>query len=237
MQAAIGLSLSVRALLGSAHPVFLTPNVNRGGTPADRLAWANVFQRTFLLLTIALVPPLLLFSGLAVRVLYSPAFSPGAQFAVFFIVAEVITLISGTYQSLILAFDHMVYHVVQNVAAQLLMVTTSLLLIPKIGIAGAGIGALTAPTFLYVTTLAFLHWRHGLQLPAGVRRLGLFTVVALVAAGVVGSLWGSFGLVAIAAKGALFVLIVAAGSVFLTADERSRLMSFIALRRAARVAA
>src|SRR5678816_75446 len=32
MQAAIGLSLSVRTLLGSAHPVFLTPHVNRGGT-------------------------------------------------------------------------------------------------------------------------------------------------------------------------------------------------------------
>lgn len=229
MQAAIGLSLSVRALLGSAHPVFLTPNVNRGGAPADRLAWANVFQRTFLLLTIALVPPLLLFSGLAVRLLYSPAFSPGAQFAVFFIVAEVITLISGTYQALILAFDHMVYHVAQNVAAQLLMVTTSLLLIPRIGIAGAGIGALTAPVFLYATTLAFLHWRHGLQLPRDVARLGVFTVVALVAAGVVGSLWGSFGLVAIAAKGALFVLIVAAGSVFMTSDERRRLLSLVPL--------
>jgi hypothetical protein len=37
MQAAMGVSLSVRAVLGSAHSVFLTPNVNRGGAPEQRM--------------------------------------------------------------------------------------------------------------------------------------------------------------------------------------------------------
>ena len=237
MQAAIGLSLSVRALLGSAHPVFLTPNVNRGGAPVDRLAWANVFQRTFCLLTVALVPPLLLFSGLAVRVLYSPAFAPGAAFAAYFVLAEVINLISGTYQALILAFDHMVFHVLQNVTAQLIMVGTALMLIPRLGIAGAGIGALTAPVFLYGTTLLFLRHRHGLHLPAGVSRLGAFTIVALATAGIVGAAWPSFGPAAFAGKLAVYGAIVAGGSLFLLADERQRLIAFLPFRRRAADAA
>ena len=50
MQAAIGISLSVRAVLGTAHGVFLTPNVNRGGSAAERMVWANNFQMIFCLL-------------------------------------------------------------------------------------------------------------------------------------------------------------------------------------------
>lgn len=233
MQAAIGLSLSVRALLGSAHPVFLTPNVNRGGAPADRLAWANGFQRTFCLLTVALVPPLLLFSAFAVRVLYSPAFSPGARFAVYFVVAEVITLIGGTYQSLILALDHMVYHVVQNVAAQLLMVTTAIVLIPRLGIAGAGIATMSAPIFIYVTTLAFLHWRHRLRLPTDMSRLGIFTALALAATGALGAVWPGMSLGVVAAKLGVYGVVLAVGAGFLADDDRRRLVALLRVRRGA----
>jgi len=94
MQAAIGISLSVRAVMGTAHSVFLTPNVNRGGPPIDRMQWANRFQLLFCLLAGLAVPPLLLFPTIAVRMLYSDAFAPGAMFVMLFVLTEVLTLIS-----------------------------------------------------------------------------------------------------------------------------------------------
>lgn len=230
MQAAVGLSLSVRALLGSAHPVFLTPNVNRGGTPSDRLDWANAFQRTFLLLTVLLVPPLLMFSNVAVNLLYSHAFAPGARFAVFFVLAEVVTLISGTYQALILAFDHMVFHVVQNTMAQVLLATVALLLIPTIGIAGAGLGVLAAPLFLYVTTLIFLHRRHGLRLPRAIARLGLYTIASLAVAGVLGTFMPGLVLGQAALKVVVYGAMLAVAATFLTPGERQRLRGLVMSR-------
>ncbi len=65
MQAAIGIGLSVRAVLGSAHPVFLTPNVNTGGTPEQRMTWANDFQMLFCLLAGLAVPPIFLTASAA----------------------------------------------------------------------------------------------------------------------------------------------------------------------------
>lgn len=233
MQAAVGLSLSVRALLGSAHPVFLTPNVNRGGTPSDRLEWANAFQRTFLLLTIVLVPPLLMFSNVAVNLLYSHAFAPGARFAVFFVLAEVVTLISGTYQALILAFDHMVFHVIQNTIAQVLLATIALVLIPTIGIAGAGLGVLAAPLFLYVTTLVFLHRRHGLRLPRAIARLGFYTIVALAVAGAFGTFMPGFVISQAVLKVVVYGVTVAVAATFLTPAERQGLRGLVTSRRSA----
>ena len=64
--------------------------VGRGGTPEDRMAWANRYQAAFCLLAGLAVPPILLFPGLVVRLLYSSDFLPGAAFvAVFDLVANV----------------------------------------------------------------------------------------------------------------------------------------------------
>jgi O-antigen/teichoic acid export membrane protein len=230
MVAAIGLSLSVRTLLGSAHPVFLTPNVNRGGTPAERLVWANAFQRTFLLLTLGLVPPLLLFSGLAVNILYSAEFAPGARFAVFFILAEVVNLIAGTYGALVIAFDHFAFNLVQNVTAQLILAGVALALIPRLGIAGAGLGTLAAPVFLLVTGTLFLWRRHGLRVPASIGVLAATVVVCLAVAGAVGSVWQELTITSVAAKLALYAAILAVGAWFLKPNEWARLRS-LALRR------
>jgi len=231
MVAAIGLSLSVRTLLGSAHPVFLTPNVNRGGTPEERLVWANAFQRTFLLLTLAVVPPLLLFSGLAVNILYSTEFAPGARFAVFFILAEVINLIAGTYGALVIAFDHFTFNLVQNITAQVILAGVALTLIPRLGIAGAGLGSLAAPLFLLVSSTLFLRRRHGLRVPASIGILAITVVVLLAVAGAIGSVWQELSITSVAAKVALYAAILGVGAWFLEPNEWARLRSLATLRR------
>src|SRR6185295_10896034 len=108
------------------------------------------------LLFVLVLPPLLLFADLALRALYSSQFVSASSFVALFIAAEVLTLLSGTYQALIIAADRMVFHVLQNLAAQALLVATVTIALPRLGLAGAGLAALTAPVFLYATTVIFL---------------------------------------------------------------------------------
>ena len=120
------------------------------------MAWANEFQRVTALLFVVALPPLLLFADIALRVLYSSRFLGASSFVGLFVAAEVVTLLSGTYQSLIIAGDRMLFHVIQNLAAQALLVATVATAMPRVGLAGAGLATLAAPLFLYATTLIFL---------------------------------------------------------------------------------
>src|SRR5258708_25882810 len=115
MQAAIGIGLAVRGVLGSAHPAFLTPNVNREGGPADRFAWANAFQATFCFLAGVALPPLLLFPQIAVRLLYSKAFQSGAAFVPVFVLTDCAILLTCTYLTFVIPLDELGFHVAQNV--------------------------------------------------------------------------------------------------------------------------
>ncbi len=187
LQGAIGISLSVRTILGAAHAIFLTPNVNRKADSVSRMSWANEFQRTTGLLFALTLPPLLLFSDIALRLLYAPSFRSASEFVPFFVAAEVVTMLSGTYQSLIIADDRMGFHVLQNLAAQALLAGVATVAIPAMGLNGAGLAVLTAPIFMFITTLAFLRRQFGVSISHGAARTSFLAVAILVVAGTIGS--------------------------------------------------
>ena len=221
MQAAIGISLSVRAVLGSAHAVFLTPNVNRGGSVEERMQWANRFQATLCLIAGLSVPPLLLFPTLVVHLLYSSAFLPGAAFVMLFVLAEIVGLLSGTYQTLVVAFGHMRFHVLSNLVAQLLVVAVGYQLVGPFGILGAGLAALVAPVFLLVATSLFLNRRHGLRMPRRlVARCG-WLLTGLVAAGLTGVFFAGPLWESLLYKAAIY-LVFAGVLAFLLADHERK---------------
>ena len=222
MQAAIGISLAVRAVLGSAHAVFLTPNVNRGGSPEERMEWADRFQTTLCLLAGLSVPPLLLFPGIAVHVLYSSAFSPGATFVMLFVLAEVVGLLSGTYQSLVVALDRMPVHVANNLVAQLLVMVAAYELVGPFGILGAGLAVLAAPIFMYVATMTFLHRSHGLRMPRNVVARSAWLLLSLVVTGLMGMSSREPTWEWLLIKGLAYLLICAGFAALLTGHERAR---------------
>lgn len=187
VQSAIGLSLIVRTFLGTSHAVLLTPHVNSAELPHDRMRWANDFQRTTVVLLVMALPPLLLFSDLGLRLFYSAKFAPAASFVALFIAAETVTLLSGTYQALILAADRLVFHVVQNLLAQGLLVGIAAVALPRLGLAGAGLATLAAPVFLFVTTVAFLRYGQGLKVSPEATIMAAITVAVLVVCGIAGS--------------------------------------------------
>jgi O-antigen/teichoic acid export membrane protein len=218
MQAAIGISLAVRGVLGSAHPVFLTPHLNRGGTGEERMRWATDYQKTLCFLIGVVLPPLLLFPDLAVRVLYSAEFLPGAQFVVLFVVAEILTLFAGTYQGVVLALNRLGYHVTQNLLAQVVMIVVGALTIRRFGIAGAALAAIATQFFLYVSTSIFLH-AIGLRIPKRIALLTLYVVAMLAATGIVGQMPTTFAWGNLLVRGGAYLASVAGLAAFLTRHD------------------
>lgn len=222
MQAAIGISLSVRAVLGSAHAVYLTPNVNRGGSLEERMEWANRFQATLCLLAGLSVPALLLFPGIAVHILYSSEFLPGATFVMLFVLAEVVGLLSGTYQSLVVALNRMRFHVASNLFAQLLVVIGAYLMVEPFGILGAGLAILIAPVFLYAATMGFLNRSYGLRMPGAVVARSGWLLASLVATGLTGALYPGTFWESVPFKAGVYFVVICGFALLLTSPERER---------------
>jgi hypothetical protein len=219
MQAAVGISLSVRALLGSAHALFLTPNVNRRDDFEERMRWAVGFQRSFCFLVAVGLPPLLLFPQVAVSLLYSDAFVPGARFVVFFVTMEVVTLLAGTYGALVVAGDHIAFHVLENVTAQAIVIGIASWLIPELGIAGAALAGIAAQLFLYGATTLFLRLKRGLRIPIRSTALTVFAVLALTTTGALGALNPAHDLRTLFIKALAYAALTCILSLFLTREE------------------
>jgi O-antigen/teichoic acid export membrane protein len=186
---AIGIGLSVRTLLGASHAIFLTPNVNRQADSAERMAWANEFQRHIIVIFIATLPPILLFSDVELAVLYSPRFMAAAPFVALFVSAEVITLLSGTYQALILADNRLRFHAGQNIIAQILIVAIAALTIPRLGLAGAGFAVMAAPVFMFGSTIWYLRRQFRVRPSPEATHMCWLALVMLLVCGAIGSMF------------------------------------------------
>jgi O-antigen/teichoic acid export membrane protein len=223
MQAALGVGLSVRSALGAAHAFYLTPNVNRGGTPADRMGWADRYQLVFCLIAGLVVPPLVLFPQVVVYLLYAPSFVPGAPFVVLFVLCELLYLVSGTYQSLVIALDRMRFHFVSNLVAQLAVVACASQLIGALGILGVGLAVLLAPIILLVSTTVFLRRAYGLRLPREVVMRSGWLVLSVGCAGAAGAFLDLASPASLAAKGFIYSVGVLGFAWLLTGDEHARI--------------
>ncbi|MEO8483476.1 MAG: hypothetical protein ABI634_14785 [Acidobacteriota bacterium] len=224
LQAAVGISLTVRTLLGTAHALFLTPQVNRQGDPAARMAWANEFQRVTALLFVLTLPPLLLFADVAVRILYSGKFVGASAFVALFVAAEVVTLLSGTYQALIIASDRMLFHVLQNLAAQALLIGIVTVALPRVGLVGAGLAALAAPLFLYATTLIFLRRAYNVRVSREAAWMALLASTILAVCGAIGARYTGLAPALLGGKLLACVATWTVAFLLMPVDDRARLV-------------
>lgn len=227
MQAAMGISLAVRGVLGSAHPVYLTPQLNKGGTWPERMQWAARFQNTWCMIVGVLVPPLLLMANLAIVVLYAPTFLPATPFVHLFVMAEVLAMLAGTYQGLIVAADRLRFHVAQNVAAQLIFIGVAWLTIPRWGIAGAAFGAIASYVFLFAATSTYLAWKMQLRPPWRTTGLTLYLLAALGLTGWLGADGMAYTLRGLGTGLIAYSLVLAGLAGFVTAEERLRLRGLL----------
>jgi len=198
------------------------------------MAWANEFQCTTGLLFLVTLPPLLLYSDVVMRVLYAPEFLAGAAFAAIFVAAEVFTMLSGTYQSLVIAGDFMRFHVLQNLAAQGLLVLTAAIALPRVGLVGAGLAALAAPVFLFGSTLIFLRRTYGVRPSGAALRTSLLAILVLVVAGGIGSRFPGVSASVLAAKLGVCAVLWLAALATIPAADRARIRHAVARRSSRR---
>jgi O-antigen/teichoic acid export membrane protein len=141
---------------------------------------------------------------------------------VLFVLAEIVGLLSGTYQSLVVALDKMRFHVANNLVAQLLVVIGAYLLVEPLGILGTGLAVLLAPVFLYVATLAFLYHAFRLKMPRNVVLRSAWLLACLVAAGLVGARLDGLALETLLVKGVIYLVVVSGFALLTTDHERLR---------------
>jgi O-antigen/teichoic acid export membrane protein len=219
---AIGIGLSVRTLLGASHAIFLTPNVNRQADSAERMAWANEFQRHTIVIFFAILPPVLLFSDVELAVLYSPRFIAAAPFVALFVSAEVITLLSGSYQALILADNRLRFHVAQNITAQILIVAIAALTIPRLGLAGAGFAVIAAPVFMFGSTIWYLRRQFRVRPSPEAAHMCWLALVMLLVCGAIGSMFPGMTVAKLAAKAAACIAVWLVVFAAMPIEDRAR---------------
>lgn len=235
MQAAVGLSLAVRAVLGAANEVFLTPNVNRQASFEERARWAGGYLRTQAVAIGLAAAPVALCADLAVRLLYTAEFAPGSRFVTVFVLAEAVGLVGGVAQAVVVAMDRMRVHVALNIAAQLLLVGVAQVAVPRWGIAGVGTAMLAAHLWMLVTPIAYLRLRYGWRWSGATLLQLAFVLVSIAGLGWLGTLsfgpwWRAAGIRAAAYLAFALVLLASRSS-----EDRARLRELLdALVRRAR---
>ncbi len=227
MQAAVGISLAVRGVLGAANAAFLTPNLNKGGSPKERMDRALEYNKTLVIISCLTVVPILLYPHIFVRILYSENFLPGATFVALFVLGEIIILMTGTYQALIIALDHIAYHVIQNIIAQLALLVMALVMIKSYGILGAGLAMIISYLYLLLAATLFLKFKYRLTTPLHNATLIVYTLIALCIGGGVGATFSGYSLEIIVGKTALYLIIVSGLWFFLNKQERNKLSEML----------
>jgi O-antigen/teichoic acid export membrane protein len=227
MQAAMGVSLAVRTIMGAAHGILLTPHVNRGGSIKERLGWAAEFQRVWCLLAVLLIPPLLLAPNVVMGLLYARSFLLGAKIIFLFVLGDIIYLLVGTYQVVVIAANQLRFHVIQNITAQLVMILIAWLTIPRLGMTGAAVATIIAQVLLFASTSAFLALRYGVRPSARTTAVTAYLLVALVAVGVLGAPGLQFSLLGLARAATIEIVVIAGLALLLTGEDWHRVRQLI----------
>lgn len=219
MQSAMGIGLAVRGVLGSAGMVFLAPLVNRPGNFLERVKRADDFQKTLFMLVGVLVPPLILFSQLAVTVLYSRGFAPAAPYVVLFVGVEILGLAVGNYQAVLLAMDEIGASVAQNVVAQATLLILTVLTVPRWGIVGVGVASIASQLVLLLSTVGFLVRRHGFKPRPRVVLVSAYVLLLLAGSALVMRSFPGLHLRELGIKLGAYLAMVAGLAIFLDQDD------------------
>jgi antigen flippase len=180
MAAAFGFGVAVRTAMNQANALYLTPLTNRATPRSERAAAVSHYARTLTILFLLGVLPIVLFPDAFLSILYSRRFVAASASVGTFMIAEGLLLMAGVYQSLLIGFDDINGYTVLSVAANIVTIAASIILIPALGIIGCAIAFVCGNGILLILTLLRLATFHSLA-PV-VRETGVFWTAMLVLA-------------------------------------------------------
>jgi antigen flippase len=208
LQAAIGISLAINLVLGSLNGLVLAPLVNRMLAESKKHREAEEFQRKLLLAIAIVTLPPSLFPDLVVIGLYSSEFVEAAHVLYWFVLSQAMTQIAGVYTALMIGLDRLKAYGVLMVVGTASNAVLAILLVPRLGLLGAGIAAFTSASLLALGTFGYLHAREGFRIG---RAAGLGTPLLFAGLGLASAFVGtlpSFGVPNLVAKSLVCVAVL-----------------------------
>ena len=188
LQAAIGISMAISLSLSPLNNLLLTPFVNRVLAAHNKYREAEEFQKKLLLaITVVVLPPIL-FPDLVVIALYSSQFIEAAHTLYWFVLGQAIMQIGGIYMALLIGLDRVKAYAFFMAAAMAVNVLLALLLVPRLGLAGAGIASFASAILLALATFGYLRVVSGYRTG---HRLGIATLFLFSGLGLAGAFVGT----------------------------------------------
>lgn len=184
LQAQLGLAATLGAVVAPMSALYFMPLVNRNLPVREKIAAADAFASKVTLLLILGGLPIVLFPGTALRLLFSPEFTPGAGLLFVFVLWQILFHLATIYLQLLIGLgDAAVYALISGLA-YLAAVLLLPLLVPATGVAGAGLALAIAMVVALAGAAARLRRRFGVTIDRIVwgRAGGGVAVVALGAA-------------------------------------------------------
>jgi O-antigen/teichoic acid export membrane protein len=227
LQAAIGLAASINLLLNPANGLYLTPYLNRAGPAAEKVGATLEFERKLMVVMAAVAMPMVLFAPWLLILLYSREFVAVGAILFVFVLAQCLVQLAGVHQALLIGLDELRAYGVVVAAGQLTLGVVAWLAVPAYGLAGAAAGFLAAGLALFLFTWALLAARHGFGLPARLKGLIAYSLLAIGAAG-----WFAAGLdlsqwPVIVGLGLFYAAFAGGLLLFLTRDELGQLAGWL----------
>ena len=220
LQAAIALSLALGMILNPANGLYLTPIMNRDIAKEEKIKAAVEFEKRLAIILALAAMPIVLFPDLMINILFSSEFIVVAQYVFLFIAAQCILQIAGVHQALLIGFDDLKAFSLFTCAGHVSLGLIAWLLIPTLGILGAGIAFLAAYSILFGTTLLRLRLKHNFLMPVPLTLLMLYGLAAMLLAGSASAHYDGWNIVSIASRIGIFSLFAASLLLYLTKEER-----------------
>jgi PST family polysaccharide transporter len=221
LQAALGISLAINLVLYPLNGLLLMPLLNRTIAPDRKYREAEEFQKKLLFAILLVAFPPILFPDLVVSVLYSSKFVEVAPVLFWFVLGQAILQIASVNTALMVGLDRLKAYALFTTAAMAANALLAVVLVPSLGLLGAGVAAFGGATLLALVTSIYLRLGSDFRTD---RSLGIATLLLLVGLGLAGALIGtrpSFEVPNLIAK--LLVFAVALAIMFplsLNRDER-----------------
>ncbi|HEX2721696.1 MAG TPA: hypothetical protein VHM24_02170 [Gemmatimonadaceae bacterium] len=183
LQAALGLALTMGAVINPISNLILTPYLNRTIATPEKVSSANQFASRVLTLLFFAALPLVLFPRLVISVLFAPEFLPAAGILFAFILWQCLAQFVNVYTQLLIGLDDVGF----ACGTMALSYGTVFLLAPlttaRFGLQGAAGALIIGSTLGGVTNLVRLKERFGAHLERRVAARLTFTI-GMIAAGV-----------------------------------------------------
>ena len=188
LQAAIGISLAINLVLNPLNGLLLTPVLNRMLPDSKKLQETQRFQKKLLLAIAVVALPPILFPDLLILTLYSSQFVEAADTLYWFVLGQAMMQVQGISTALMIGLDRLKACATIMVAGTAVNAALAVVLVPRLGLLGAGVAAFTSASVLALGTFGYLRARDGFRIG---RAVGLGTFLLFIGLGLAGAFVGT----------------------------------------------